>query len=199
MGRTGALVRSALICDGDPGIRASIGNELKERGFDSISEAKDGKSAVSMAFEGLPDIAILDAACGLNSARELMQKLRIPVILLMSHYDSDTLNQVKKIGITTILSKPFRGQDLLPAIEMAIALAKEVELLKADVAELNHTMENQAIIYKAKKVLLRSGGLSESEAYRKIQKLAMDTKKSMRQIAETILITDRSGKSEIHP
>ena len=114
-----------------------------------------------------PILAILDAACGLNSAREIMQKMRIPVILLMSHYDSDTLNQAKKIGITTTLSKPFRGQDLLPAIEMAIALAKEVELLKADVAELNKTIENQAIIYKAKKVLLRSGGLSESEAYQK--------------------------------
>jgi len=192
-------VRSALICDNDPAIRASIRTELKGLGFDSVSEAGDGASAVSMAFEGLPDIAILDAEGGLNSAHELMQKLRIPVILLMSHYDSDALNQVRKTGITTTLGKPFRGQDLLPAIEMAIALAKEVELLKADVGELNKTIENQAIIYKAKKVLLRSGGLSESEAYRKIQKLAMDTKKSMRQIAESILITDRSGKREIHP
>lgn len=191
-------MRSALICDGDPAIRASIRNELKSLGFVSVSEAVDGKSAVSMAFEGLPDIAILDAACGLDSAREIMQKLRTPVILLMSHYDSDTLSQAKKIGITTTLSKPFRGQALLPAIEMAIALAKEVELLKADVAELNKTIENQAVIYKAKSVLLRSGGLSESEAFRKIQKLAMDTKKSMRQIAEAILITDRSGIRGIH-
>jgi response regulator NasT len=199
MGKTEATVRSALICNDDPAIRASIRNELKELGFDSISEAGDGKSAVSIAFEVLPDIAIVDAAGGLNSAREIMLKMRIPVILLMSHYDSDTLNQIKKIGITTTLSKPFRKQSLLPAIEMAIALAKEVELLKSDVAELNKTIENQAIIYKAKKVLLRSGGLSESEAFRKIQKLAMDTKKNMRQIAEAILITDRSGQKEIHP
>ena len=192
-------MRSALICDNDPAIRASIRNELKVIGFDSICEAKDGKSAVSIAYEGLPDIAIFDAACGLNSAREIMQKLRIPVILLMSHYDPDTLNQAKKVGITTTLSKPFRGQALLPAIEIAIALAKEVELLKADVAELNKTIENQAVIYKAKSVLLRSGGLSESEAFRKIQRQAMDTKKSMRQIAEAILTTDRSGIREIHP
>ena len=192
-------MKSALICDGDPAIRASIRNELKELGYDTISEAEDGKSAVSMAFEGLPDIAILDAACGLNSAHEIMRKLRIPLILLMSHYDADTLNQFKKIGITTTLSKPFRGQALLPAIEMAIALAKEVELLESNVAELNKTIENQAIIYKAKSVLLRSGELSESEAFSKIQKQAMDTKKSMRQIAETILITDRSGNREIHP
>jgi two-component system, response regulator PdtaR len=192
-------MRSALICSDDPATRASIRNELKELGFDTICEASDGRSAVSIAYEGLLDIAILDADCGLNFACEIMRKLRTPVILLMSHYDSDTLNQAKKVGITTTLSKPFRGQALLPAIEIAIALAKEVELLKSDVAELNKTIENQAVIYKAKSVLLRSGGLSESEAFRKIQKLAMDTKKSMRQIAEAILTTDRSGIREIHP
>lgn len=184
------LVKSALIYDDDPTIRTSIKNELKELGFDSICEASDVTSAVSTAFECLPDIAILDAAGGLNIARELIQKLKTPVILLMSHCDPDTLSQTKKIGITTILGKPFRRQDLLPAIEMALALSKEVELLKADVEELNKTIETQAIIYKAKKALMRSRGLSESEAFRKIQKLAMDKQKSMRQIAEAILISE---------
>jgi len=191
-------VRTALICDVDPASRANMVNKLEECGFVSISEAGDGKSAVSMAFECLPDIALFDAACGLNYAREIRRKLRIPVILLISHYDSETLRQIANTGITTTLSKPFRGQDLLPAIEMAIALAKEVDLLKADVEALNTAIENQAIIYKAKKVILRSGDISESDAFRKIQKLAMDTKKSMRQIAETILITDRSGEQVIH-
>jgi len=196
--KTVTSVRSALICDDNPTIRTCIKSELKGLGFDSIFEASDGKSAVSMAFECLPDIAILDVAGDLNSARNIRRKLKTPVILLMSHCDSGILDQVKKIGITTTLSKPFRGQDLLPAIEMALALAKEVELLEADVEKLNKTIENQAIIYKAKKALMRSGVLSESEAFRKIQKRAMDTKKSMRHIAEAILLTDGSGKGEIH-
>jgi response regulator NasT len=148
-----------------------------------------------MACESLPDIAILDVPLpemgGLNAAREIRQKLKIPVILFMSSYDPDTLSQASKIGITTTLSKPFRGQDLLPAIELAFAHAEEMERLKADVKDLQKTIDNQEIIYKAKKVLMRSGGLSESEAFRKIQKLAMDKKKCMRQIAETILVTDR--------
>lgn len=189
-----ASVESALICDEDPAVRASIGNELGKIGFDTIYEAGDGNSALVLAFEALPDIAILDVACGLNPVRGIRQKQRIPVILLMSRYDPDTLNQIKRIGITTTLSKPFRGQDLLPAIEVATAHANELRQLKADVEELNRTIEDQAIIYKAKKVLMRFGELSDSESYRKIQKLAMDTKKSMRQIAETILIAYGDGK-----
>jgi response regulator NasT len=127
---------------------------------------------------------------GLSAACEIRQKLKIPVILLMSLYDPDTLRLAKEIGITTILTKPFRGQDLLPAVELAFAHAKEVELIKVHVKSLNKTIESQAIIYKAKGVLLRTKGLSESEAFRNIQKLAMDQQKSMRQIAESILSSD---------
>lgn len=188
-------VRSVLICDGESTIRASVTDKLMELGFDEIFECCDSKTAVSIARESLPDIAILDAAMhemgSLNAAREIRQKLKIPVILLLSPYDADTLNQANKIGITTTLSKPFRGQDLLPAIELAFVHAEEMDRLKADVKDLQQTIDNQEIIYKAKKVLMRSEGLSESEAFRKIQKQAMDKKKCMRQIAETILVTDR--------
>jgi response regulator NasT len=187
-------MRSVLICDDDPVIRDSVKNKLKELGFDLIFECFDGDSAVSTACETFPDIAILDAAMpkkdGFSAAREIRQKLKIPVILLMSFCDPDKLNRAKKIGITTILAKPFRGQDLLPAIEMAFARAEEVELLKENVEELKKTIESQEIIDKAKEFLLRSHGLSEPEAYRKIQKLAMDKQKSMRQIAEAFLITE---------
>jgi response regulator NasT len=186
-------MRSVLVCDGEPTIRTSIHNKLKELGFDTIFECSDGTSAVSVACENFPDIAILDVAVpllgGLNAACEIRQKLRIPVILLMSHCDPDTLSQAKKNGITTTLGKPFRGQDLLPAIALAFAHAEEMESLKGQEKELKKIIENQEIIYKAKKALLRCEGLSESEAFRKIQKLAMDKQKSMRQIAEAILLT----------
>ena len=187
-------MRSVLICDSEPTVRSGVKNKLKELGFDALFECGDGESAVSMACTNLPDIAILDAALpnkdGLSAAREIRQKLKIPVILLLSLCDPDTLNRAKKIGITTILTKPFRGQDLLPAIEMAFAHAEEVELLKEHVEDLKKTIESREIIDKAKEVLLRSEGLSESGAFRRIQKLAMDKQRSMRQIAEAILITE---------
>lgn len=187
-------VRSVLICDYEQNVRTNLKNKLKALGFEEIWECSDGDSAVTMAGERLPEIAILDAAIpqkgGLSAAREIMQILKIPVILLMSLCDPDTLRKAKKIGITTILSKPFRGQDLLPAIEMTFAHAEEVELLKDHVEDLKKTVESRKIIDNAKEVLQRSKGLSEFGAFRKIQKLAMEKQKSMRQIAEAILITE---------
>ena len=187
-------MRSVLIYDDEPVIMASVKDKLMELGFRIIFECRDGNSAVTTACETLPDIAILDVEVhnhdGLSAACEIRQKLKIPVILFMSFCDTDTLNRAKENGISTILSKPFRGQDLLPALEMAFARAEEVELLKENVEELKIIIESQEIIDKAKGILMRSQGLSETLAYRKIQKLAMDKQKSMRQISEAILITE---------
>ena len=187
-------VRSVLICSDDPIIRTSVINKLKELGFDAIYECVDGDSAVSTASASIPDIAILDTAMprndGLTAAREIRQKLKIPVILFLSLCDQDTLDRAKKIGVTTILTKPFRGQDLLPAIEMAFSHTEEVEFLKDHLESLNKTIESRNVIDKAKKVLLRTEGLTDSWAFRKIRKLAMSKQKSLRQIAEAILITE---------
>jgi response regulator NasT len=189
-----ASVKSVLIYDEEPVVRTGVKNKLKDIGFDFVFECCDAMSAVSTACENFPDIAILDVAIprkdGLSAAQVIRQKLKIPVILLTSVCDPDTLNKAKKIGITTILAKPFRGQDLLPAIEMAFVHAEEMEHLKINVEVLKKAIESREIIDRAKEVLMRSRGLSESVAFQRIQKLAMDKQKSMRQIAEAILITE---------
>jgi len=186
-------VKSVLICAEAPIIRARIRNKFGELGVNAIFECCDANSATSTACATLPNIVILDVAKPrnkfLSAAREIRQKLKIPVILLMSFCDPDTLNRVKKIGVTTILTKPFRGQDLLPAMEMAFAHTKEMERLKESLAELKRAIMIRKLIGKAKELLQRTQGISEPAAYRKIQKLAMDTRKSMRQIALEILIT----------
>lgn len=193
-GQALASAKSVLICDEAPIIRARIKNKLKEIGVDVIFECCDLKSVVSTACATLPDIVLLDVATPrkkrLSAAREIRQKLKIPVVLLMSFCDPDTLTRARTIGITTILVKPFRGQNLLPAMEMAFAHAEEVELLKEQLVRLKKTINIRKIIHKAKEFLQRSHGISEPVAYRKIQKLAMDKRKSMRQIAEEILIIE---------
>jgi len=88
------------------------------------------------------------------------------------------------------LTKPLRDQDLWPAIELAFAHADEVEHLKEQVKDLQETIESRKVIEKAKGVLMRTHGLSEPEAFRRMQKLAMDKRKSMKQIAEAILLTE---------
>ncbi|AAR36216.2 response regulator [Geobacter sulfurreducens] len=187
-------MRSVLICDDEPIIRMSLKNKLTELGFDEIVECGDGEQAVRMAFAKLPDVIILDVSMpkkdGIAAAREIRQRLKVPIILLTACYDADTVARARESGIGGFLAKPFREQDLWPAIELACAHAEEVELLKEQVEDLKETLESRKIVEKAKGILMQNQGLTEPEAFRKMQKLAMDKRKSMRQIAEAILLTE---------
>jgi AmiR/NasT family two-component response regulator len=188
------LLRTVLICDDEPVIRMSLKNMLKGVGFDEIMECGDGETAVTTALSRLPDIAILDIAMprmdGITATREIRKKLKIPIIFLTAAYDAETVQRAKEAGVAAFLTKPLREQDLWPAIELAFAHAEEMDALKEQLEDLKETIENRKIVEKAKGVLMRSQGLSEPEAFRKMQKLAMDKRKSMRQIAEAILLTE---------
>jgi len=187
-------MRTVLICDDEPLIRMSLKTKLKELGFDQVMECGDGVTAVSTALDKMPDMAILDISMpkmdGIAAAKEIHRKLKIPIIFLTAAYDPDTVRKAKEAGIAAFLTKPLREQDLWPAIELAFAHADEVETLKEQVEDLKESIESRKVIEKAKGILMRSQGLSEPEAFRRLQKLAMDKRKSMRQIAEAILLTE---------
>lgn len=187
-------MRSVLICDDEPIIRMSLKNKLKELGFNEIIECGDGEAAVQTALARVPDIAILDVSMpkkdGITAALEIRRRLKIPIILLTACFDSDTVKRSRESGIAALLTKPLREQDLWPAIELAFAHSEEVETLKEEVEDLKESIESRKVIEKAKGALMRSQGLSEPDAFRKMQKLAMDKRKSMRQIAEAILLTE---------
>ena len=187
-------MKTILICDDEPLIRLSLKNKLKDLGFDEVMECGDGEAALKMALDRLPDMALLDVSMpkmdGITAAAEIRKKLKIPVILATACYDPDTVKRANEVGVAAFLTKPFRDQDLWPAIELAFAHADEIEQLKEQVEDLKEIIENRKAIEKAKGILMRNQGLSEPEAFRKMQKLAMDKRKSMRQIAEAILLTE---------
>jgi response regulator NasT len=187
-------LRSVLICDDEPIIRRSLKNKLSDLGFDEILECGDGAGAVELALGQFPDIIILDVAMpgmdGISAAREIRKKLKVPIILLTACYDPDTVKRAGECGIAAFLVKPLRDQDLWPAIELAFAHAEEIEALKEQVEDLKETIESRKVIEKAKGVLMKSQGLTEPDAFRRMQKLAMDKRRTMRQIAEAILLTE---------
>ena len=187
-------MKRVLICDDEPIIRDNLKALLTGLGFTSIYECSDGEAAVSLALEKIPEIAILDVSMprkdGITAADEIRRKLKIPIVFLTACYDPDTVERAKKIGIAAFLTKPLREQDLWPAIEMAYAHNDVVEQLKEQVEDLKETLESRKVIEKAKGVLMKCHGLSEPEAFRRMQKLAMDKRKSLRQIAEAILLTE---------
>lgn len=187
-------MRKILICDDEPVILKSLKIRLTALGFDEILECADGVKAIEVALAKLPDIVILDVAMpgmdGISVACEIRKELKVPIILLTACYDPEIVKRAGENGIAAFLTKPLRDQDLWPAIELAFAHAEEIEALKEQVEDLKETLETRKIVEKAKGVLMATQGLSEPEAFRKMQKLAMDKRKTLRKIAEAILLTE---------
>ena len=185
------MSKSILICDDEPLIRMNLKGMLEDLGFDEILECGDGAKAVEMALGCFPDMAILDVAMpgmdGITAAVEIKKKLKIPIMLLTSACDSATVKRASAGGIAAFLTKPLRQQDLLPAIEIALQHVEEVENLKEKIDDLRELIENRKIIEKAKGLLMEKNHIPESEAYRIMQKSAMDTRKTLLQVAARIL------------
>jgi AmiR/NasT family two-component response regulator len=184
-------MKNILICDDEPILRKDLKAMLSELGFDHVLECGDGKSAVEMALASYPDLAILDVSMpemdGITAAGEINKKLKIPIVLLTNAYDAATVKRASECGIAAFLTKPLRKQDLLPAIEIALHHIEQVEGLKEKIEDLRETIENRKIIEKAKGVLMEKNRIPEADAYRALQKMAMDKRKSLRQVADGIL------------
>lgn len=182
---------TVLICDDRIEVREDLKVKLHKLGISHILECGDGKKAVELALASFPDLAILDVKMpemdGITAAGEIKKKLKIPIVLLTGSYDHGTVKRAASVGIASFLTKPLREQDLLPAIEIAFAHTNEIEELKERIEDLKETIENRKVIEKAKGMLMEKEHLREDEAYRKIQKLAMDNRKSLRQVADGIL------------
>lgn len=187
-------MRSVLICDDEQVFRKSLAAMLKDLGFDEIHESADGEAAVTAALVKIPDIIIMDVSMpkkdGISAAQEIRRRLKVPIIFLTACHDPEVVKEALKAGIAAFLIKPVRADELWPAIELAFAHNDELENLKEQVEDLKETIENRKVIEKAKGVLMKNYALTEPEAFRRMQKLAMDKRKSLVQIAEAILLTE---------
>jgi response regulator NasT len=164
---------------------------LSELGFDNVMECGDGKCAVETALARLPDLAILDVSMpgldAISAAKEIRNKLKIPILLQTDAYDAATVKRASEGGIAAFLTKPLRMQDLLPTIEIAVHNVEQVNELKETINDLHETIENRKIIEKAKGILMFQSRISQAEAYNVMQKIAMDKLINLRQVADGIL------------
>lgn len=187
------MPRTVLICDDEPVIRMNLKSMLEKIGFEEVLECANGKQAVEMALASFPDMVILDVAMpemdGISAAAEIRKKLKIPIMLLSNAHDAVTARRAAECGIAAFLTKPLRENDLIPALEIALARTEEAEELKEKIEDLRETIENRKIIEKAKGILMTRDHLNEADAYRALQKMAMDNRRTLRQVADGILRT----------
>jgi response regulator NasT len=172
--------------------RMDLREMLENLGYLVVGEAGDGVSAVNMARELRPDLVVMDIKMpemdGIAAARVLTEERISPVLLVTAYSYHDLLDDAKDAGVLAYVAKPFGEAQLVPAVEVALARFREFRALEKELGDTRSTLETRKIVERAKGVLMDKYKLREDEAFRRIQKLSMDSRKSMRDVAEAILL-----------
>ncbi len=195
-----ALPMRVLIAEDEALIRLDLREMLEEEGFDVVGEAADGEQAVALAKELKPDLVICDVKMpkmdGIAAAAQITEARIAPVVMLTAFSQRDLIERARDAGAMAYLVKPFQKRDLLPAIEMATSRFAEIRALESEVTGLRERLEARKLIERAKGSLMTKHGLSEPEAFRWIQRAAMDNRTSMRAVADLVLTGDVAAPAD---
>jgi len=164
---------------------------LTEEGFEVVGQAADGEEAVKLARELEPDLIIMDVKMpgmdGITAAEIIGEERIAPILMLTAFSQSELVERARDAGVMGYLVKPFGANEVVPAIEVAIGRFAELRAIEEELANLEDRFESRKIIDQAKGMLQEGLGLTEPEAFRWIQKTAMDLRKSMREVAEGVI------------
>ena len=181
-----------LIADDDPIIRLDLKQMLENLQYEVVAEAGDGQQAIDLARETTPDICILDVKMpvmdGIEAVSIITEEEIAPTILLTAYSDKELVDRAKAAGVFAYLVKPFKPSDLPPAIEVARSRFEQNKLLGKEVSNLTEKLEARKLIDRAKGILMDEQKVGESEAYRRIQLQSMNLRKTMREVAEAIIL-----------
>jgi response regulator NasT len=185
--------RRIIIADDESLIRLDLREMLISLGYDVIAEVGDGRTAVDLAKKLRPDLVIMDIKMpevdGIAAAEELTREKVAPVVLLTAYSDQALVERAKEAGVVGYLVKPFREAELMPVIEVAMARFDEFMALEQELGNMKEALESRKVVERAKGVLMEVHGLRESEAFHRIRRTSMDSRKSMKEVAEAILLT----------
>lgn len=183
--------RRVLIAEDEALIRLDLKEMLAEEGYSVVGEAGDGERAVELAKELKPDLVILDVKMpkmdGIEAAAAITANQIAPVIMLTAFSQPELTARAIDAGAMAYLVKPFTKNDLLPAIELAVARYAEMVHLRAEFADVSERLQVRKIIDRAKGLLMTKQKMTEPEAFRWLQRAAMDRRTSMKEIAQAVL------------
>jgi AmiR/NasT family two-component response regulator len=179
-----------LIAEDEALIRMDLREMLAEEGHQVVGEARDGAEAVELARALHPDVVFMDVKMpgmdGIAAAAVIGEERIAPVVMVTAFSQASYVEQATAAGAMAYLVKPFAKKDILPAIQVATSRFAETRALEAEVADLAQRLETRVVVDRAKGLLIAKG-LSEADAFRRLQKAAMDKRTSLREVAEAVI------------
>lgn len=185
-----------VIAEDEAIIRMDLRETLLENDCEVVAEARDGAEAVELVRRHAPDCVIMDIQMngvdGLSAARTICSEQLAPVVMLTAFSQEGLVAEAADAGVMAYVTKPFSDSDIIPAIHIAISRFAEAKALAGEVSDLFERLETRKAVDRAKGILM-SGGLSEPEAFERLQKMAMNRRKTLRAIAEAVILADEVG------
>lgn len=190
-----------LLCTRDNELLGNLESWLMEPGYQTIAFVSTA-DAVACTFPRLPRLAVMDLQQldneGLSAIRRIYRRFAIPVILIVDTCSRESATRAAEAGVCAMLKKPIKKEDVLAAVGLSLAATRRVQELKNEVRALKESLERKRVVEQAKGRLMELEGLTEAEAFRKMQKVAMDRRIPMRCIAEFILFPDKPWLNRRH-
>jgi len=187
-----------LIAEDEALIRMDLREMLEEEGHEIVGEARDGAEAIEFARDLRPDLVFMDInmprVTGIEAAQTLGEERIAPVVMVTAFSQASYVEQAASAGAMAYVVKPFSRADILPAMTLAAARFAEASALADEVADLTERLETRKVVDRAKGILM-TRGKTEAEAFRTLQKLAMDRRKTLREIAEAVLLASEADAS----
>ena len=182
-----------LVAEDEALIRMDLVEMLREEGYEVVGEAEDGARAVELARALRPGLVMMDIKMpgtdGLEAARAVAGERIAPVVMLTAFSQSDLVDAAREAGAMAYLVKPFSKTDVVPAIEVAASRFAELTALEDEVAGLTERLETRKAVERAKGLLMARKKMSEPEAFRWIQRTAMDRRTTMKVVADAVVET----------
>lgn len=185
--------RRVLVAEDEALIRLDLAEMLSEEGYEVVGQAADGQEAVELAESMRPDLVIMDVKMprrdGIDAASEIARKRIAPIVVLTAFSQRELVERARDAGAMAYLVKPFTASDLIPAIEVALSRFTEIAELEREVSSLTDRLETRKLVERAKGLLQSEHGMSEPDAFKWIQRAAMDRRTTMKRVAEVVLET----------
>jgi two-component system, response regulator PdtaR len=182
-----------LIAEDETIIRMDLRALLEAAGFEICAEARDGEEAVELARAEQPDLAVLDVKMprldGIEAAKRILDERPMPIVMLTAYGQEELVSRAAEAGVFGYLVKPFREQDLLPAITTARARYEELEALREETESLTEALAARKVIERAKGLLMTKENLSEQDAFARLRKASQVSGRPLKVVAEAVVAT----------